>query len=91
MYTIELMLKGNPAMLSVQRKDEESANEIYQQLLTAVQKGHPQVLELSCDRTGKKLVILSPEICVVQLTPKAGATSPMGTRPGFLAQVESKS
>jgi hypothetical protein len=46
-------------------------------------------LELTCDRTGKKVFLLTGELCGVQMTSKSGGASPMGARPGFLAQLQS--
>ncbi|MDX2271117.1 MAG: hypothetical protein NW237_04110 [Cyanobacteriota bacterium] len=88
MYTIELVLKGNPAVLAVQQKEEAAANELYQKLTAALQKGDPAPLEITCDRTGKKVFVLGSELSAVQITPKAGSSSGAGARPGFLAQVE---
>ncbi|ABD03562.1 MULTISPECIES: hypothetical protein [unclassified Synechococcus] len=89
MYTLELLLKGNPAPIVVHQKEEEAANRAYQSIVNALQSGSPQSLELTCDRTGKKVFLLTGELCGVQMTSKSGSASPMGTRPGFLAQLQS--
>ncbi len=87
MYTLELMLKGNPAAIVIHQKEEEAANQTYQSVVNALKTGSPASLELTCDRTGKKVFVLTGEVCGVQMTSKSGGASPMGTRPGFLAQL----
>lgn len=89
MYTIELMLKGNPAPMGLQKKEEAEAQQLFQQIVSALKTKDPQLLELSCDRTGRQLAILSAELTAVQMTPKGGPAGQAATRPGFLAQVES--
>ncbi len=73
--------------LGIMRKEEDSANQIYQDILKAIQKGDPQMLELSCEKTGRKLSVVAQEITAVQMTPKTGAASVGGARTGFVAQV----
>lgn len=85
MYTLELVFRGNPAPIVVQVKEENDAEQRYQQILSALQAGQPQTLELTCDRTSKRVCVLTQELASVQLTPKAGSISPMGTRTGFVA------
>ncbi|MFS8810631.1 hypothetical protein NW814_08875 [Synechococcus sp. R65.1] len=87
MYTLELLLKGNPAPIVIHQKEEEAANRAYQSVVEALRNGSPQSLELTCDRTGKKVFLLTAELCGVQMTSKSG-TAPMGVRPGFLAQLQ---
>ncbi|MEN9230371.1 MAG: hypothetical protein Q6L68_05650 [Thermostichus sp. DG02_5_bins_236] len=89
MYILELLLKGNPAAIVIHQKEEEAANQAYQSVVNALKKGSPESLELTCDRTGKKVFVLTSELCGVQMTSKSGGASPMGSRTGFLAQVES--
>lgn len=88
MFTLEVTLRGNPNPVIIQRKEEEAADQLYQQILTTLQQGEPQFLELTCDRTGKRAIVLTPEICAAQLTPKAGATAVAGPRTGFMAQID---
>jgi hypothetical protein len=88
MYTIELVLKGNPALLAVQRKEEEAATQLYRQVVEAVKRGETGLLELSCEKTERKVAVSVGEISAVQLTPKAGTVSPAGNRPGFFAQLD---
>lgn len=86
MITIELTLKATLLALSVQRKDTNEAEALYQQILKAMNDSHPQVLELTCDRqTDKKIGVLSSEISAVQISTKDAAAA--GKAPGFWAEL----
>lgn len=87
MYTLELTLKGNSAPLVLQQKEESQAQDLYQKIRNALETGAPRLLELTCERTGKTVAVLTQEMTAVQLTPKAGSGS-VATRPGFLAQMD---
>jgi hypothetical protein len=76
MFTIDLTLKGTGMALSVQRKEAEAAEALYQQLLNALRAGGTEVIELTCDKQpDKKIAILSSEISAVQLSDKASAAT----------------
>ena len=88
MYTIEITLRGTPIALSVQRKEMEDAQALYQQILKAIEAQGASLLELTCDREPeKKIGILSGEISAVQISDKTGGTAP-GRAPGFWASQE---
>lgn len=83
MFTIELMLKGTPIALSVQRKEADEAKALYQQILEAMNADESQVLELTCDRQpDKKIAVLSSEILAIQLSDKS-STAASGRPAGF--------
>ncbi|MBV8885001.1 MAG: hypothetical protein JO235_13540 [Chroococcidiopsidaceae cyanobacterium CP_BM_RX_35] len=89
MFTIDLTLKNMPFPLSVQRKSPEDAEALYQQIMTAMRSGHPDIVELTCDRqTEKKVAIRSSEISGVQISQKAGTSAASGRPPGFFALAE---
>ncbi|MBD1835071.1 hypothetical protein H6F74_08390 [Trichocoleus sp. FACHB-90] len=84
MFTIDLILKNTPMPLSVQRKSDEDAQALYQEIMTAM-RGNATVLELTCDRqTEKKVALLSSEIVAVQISQKS-STAATGRPPGFYA------
>ena len=86
MYVIDVMLKGMPISLSIQRKEEADANAAYQKVAEAMQSGSPQLIELTCERQPDKSVsILSSEIAAVQIAQKDGTTAASGRPPGFIA------
>lgn len=83
MFTIELMLRGTPLVLSVQRKEAEAAEALYQQILKAMNSESPEILELTCDRQSeKKIGVLSSDISAVQIADKSG-TAASGRPAGF--------
>jgi hypothetical protein len=89
MYILEITLKGTPASLMVQKKEEADATAAYQQVVTAIKSPtSSHLIELTCDhQTDKKLSVLASEICAVQVYEKtAGGTS--GRTPGFFAVAE---
>ena len=83
MYIIELSLKLSPFPLSVECKDLAKAQALYNQVRESMTKGHPTLLELSCDQIeNKKLSALTSEILSVQIYEKT--TLGIGAkRPGF--------
>lgn len=87
MYTIDVMLKDSPLPVSVQRKDQEDAEALYQQILTAM-RSTPQPIELTCEKQlEKKVALLSDRISAIVLSQKSGATA-SGRPTGFFVGVE---
>lgn len=86
MFIIDLTLKNTPLSLSVQRKAEEDAKKVYQEVLDAVRSGSPAVLELTCEQQPEKRVaILISEISAVQMSEKSSTSASSGRPPGFFA------
>ena len=82
-YVIELALRMSPVPVSVQRKEHNDAEALYQEIRQALESGQPRLLELSCEKVeGKKVTLLISEILAVQLYEKASATGG-SKRPGF--------
>tara|TARA_Y100001968_G_C19169364_1_gene624868 strand:- start:68 stop:355 length:288 start_codon:yes stop_codon:yes gene_type:complete len=83
LYTIELALKMSPFPLSVQRKELANAKSVYNQVRESMTKGHPTILELSCEQLDeKKISFLTSEIVSVQIFEKTALGSG-SKRPGF--------
>ncbi len=86
MYTVEITLKNNPIALSVQRKEQEKAEELYREIaaiLLGVSSELPKIFELTCEKQeGKKVTVLTSEISAVQVSEKSGASANMGA--GFI-------
>ena len=82
-YVIELALRMSPVPVSVQRKEAEAAEALYQQIRQALESGQPRLLELTCEKVeGKKVTLLISEVLAVQLYEKTAATGG-SKRPGF--------
>ncbi|MBE9168855.1 hypothetical protein IQ238_15505 [Pleurocapsales cyanobacterium LEGE 06147] len=85
MFTIDITLKNTPLPISVQRKEAEAAESIYQQVLAVMRSSTPQVLELTCEKQeDKKIALLSDQISAVIVGQKSGTTA-SGRVAGFAA------
>ena len=83
MYVIELALKLSPLPLSVERKELRDAQALYKKVCHCMEKGHPRLLELSCEKVEEKRVnVLVSEILAVQIYEKTAASGG-SKRPGF--------
>jgi hypothetical protein len=83
MYIIEISLKLTAMPMSVQRKEAEGAELVYQQVVSAIKTGSPALLELTCEhQPDKKISLLTSEISAVQSYEKSGMATG-GKRPGF--------
>lgn len=75
--------------LSVQRKTQEEAEAVYQQVLNAIRSGDSNLLELTCDyQVGKKVSVVSSDISAVQMYEKSSTATASGRPPGFFALAE---
>lgn len=85
MFTIDIVLQDIPLPISVQRKESEAAESLYQQIVTAMQSGSGELLELTCDKDeDKKVAVKSNLICAVSVNKKSGGMAE-GRVPGFFA------
>lgn len=76
-------------MLSVQRKTQEGADAVYQQVMDAIRSGSPALLELTCEQqVGKKIAVMVSELSGVQVAEKSGSGTSSGRVPGFFALSE---
>ena len=83
MFVVELSLKLSPMPISVQRKSLEAAQSLYAEIRQAMESGHPQIMELRCEKSEEKQTCLrSIEIISVQLYEKR-AMGAGSKRPGF--------
>lgn len=86
MHIVEIILKGSPIALTIQKKEEADAKAAYGQLTEALKSGNATLIELTCEhQQGKTLCVLTSEIAAVQLSDKSGPGSTMGRQPGFFA------
>ena len=86
MFTIDLTLRNVPFPVSLERKSEEDAEALYQEILAAMGSGKPEILELKSEgKQEKKIAIRSSEISGIQMTQKEGSGASAGRQPGFFA------
>ena len=82
-YVVELALRMSPMPISVQRKESEDAESVYQQVRQALEQGQPRLLELTCEKVeGKRLSVLTSDVLAVQIYEKTAASGG-SKRPGF--------
>lgn len=87
MYTIDLVLKDIPLPVSVQRKEAEAAESLYQQIINAMRSGSSELIELTCDKEEeKKVAVMGDRICGVSVNKKSGGMAE-GRVPGFFAAI----
>lgn len=85
MIAIDLILKYAPMPVSVQRKDAEAAEALYQTIVGAMKSPTPTLLELTCDKQPeKKVAVMSDRIAAAIVSQKDG-TATAGRTPGFFA------
>jgi hypothetical protein len=88
MYTIDLIVKNTALPVSVQKKEAQDAEAVYQQVIAAINTGTPKLIELTCDKQeGKKIAVLIDSIGAVIISEKDGAAA-AGRVPGFFAGTE---
>lgn len=89
MFIIDVALKHNPVPISVQRKSDDDAKALYQQIVDAIRSGNPHSIELTCEQqVGKTVCVLVSEIAAVQIAEKSGSATSSGRPPGFFALAE---
>ena len=85
MFTIDIVLQDIPLPISVQRKESEAANSLYQQIVEAMRSGSGDLIELTCDKDeDKKVAVKGNLICAISLNKKSGGMAE-GRVPGFFA------
>ncbi len=85
MFTIDVVLQDIPLPVSVQRKEAEAAESLYQQILNAMRSGSSDLIELTCDKEeDKKVAIKGNLVCAVSLNKRSGGMAE-GRVPGFFA------
>ena len=56
MYTIDIIVRNTALPISVEKKEADEAERVYQQVLSAMNSTETQVLELTCEKQeGKKV------------------------------------
>ncbi len=82
-YIVELALRMSPMPISVQRKESNDAEAVYQQVRQALEQGQPRLLEMTCEKVeGKRLSVLTSDVLAVQIYEKTAASGG-SKRPGF--------
>jgi hypothetical protein len=76
MHTINIIVKSTPLPISIERKEIEDAEKVYQEILSAIKGQTPQVLELTCEKQeGKKVALVTSAISAAILSQNSGANT----------------
>jgi hypothetical protein len=87
MFTIDIILQNTAASISIQRKEAEGAEALYQELTQAMGTTS-KILHLTCEKdTDKKVAIVGDRVSAVIVSQKSGAAA-AGRVPGFFATSE---
>lgn len=85
MFSIDLTLKYSPIPITVQRKESDDAQAVYQEVMNALKSATPQLVELTCEKDPeKKVAVFSDQISAVILSQKDGSSA--GRPAGFFMQ-----
>ena len=90
MYSLELSLRYSPFPLSIQKKELEDVNRIYDEIKNAMRETgeNPNLIELRCDKVQDKLIaVRTQEIISVQIYEKSSVAGG-AKRPGFSLDIE---
>lgn len=90
MFTIDIVLQEIPLPISVQRKEAEAAESLYQELKAAMASNNADLIELTCDKDeDKKVAVKGNLICAISVNKKSGGMAE-GRVPGFFAATAEK-
>ncbi|XTZ10161.1 MAG: hypothetical protein ACQZ3N_08715 [cyanobacterium endosymbiont of Rhopalodia yunnanensis] len=85
MISIDLTLKYTSILISVQRKETEDADSLYEKIISAMRSETSELIELTCEKqTEKKVAVMSDQISAVLLSQKDGTAS-AGRVTGFFS------
>ncbi|WP_036483518.1 hypothetical protein [Myxosarcina sp. GI1] len=88
MFSIDVILQDIPLPVSVQRKEADAAESLYQALLEAMRSEDAKLFELTCEKEeDKKVTIKTNRICAVSVNKKSGSMAE-GRVPGFFAAIQ---
>jgi len=83
MYTIELTLRYSPFPISIQKKEYESALNVFNHIKNCIQEQNNNLIDLKCEKIKDKAIsILAKEIIAIQIYEKS-AIAGGSKRPGF--------
>ena len=90
MYSLELSLRYSPFPLSIQKKEFEDVQQIYDEIKNAMDENveSSNLIELRCDKVQDKLIaVRAQEIISVQIYEKSSVAGG-AKRPGFSLDID---
>ena len=92
MYSLELSMRYSPFPLSIQKKEFEDVQQIYDEIKNAMNENveSSNLIELRCDKVQDKLIaVRAKEIISVQIYEKSSVAGG-SKRPGFSLNIDSQ-
>ena len=63
MHTINIIVRNTALPISIEKKEADEAEKVYQEIISAMGSGSDRAIELTCEKQeGKKVAILSTAI-----------------------------
>ena len=90
MYSLELSLRYSPFQHSIQKKELDDGNRIYDEIKSSMNETleSPNLIELSCEKVKDKLItVRSKDIISVQIYEKSSVAGG-AKRPGFSLNID---
>ena len=91
MYSLELSMRYSPFPLSIQKKEFEDVQKIYNEIKNAMNENveSSNLIELRCDKVQDKLIaVRAKEVISVQIYEKSSVAGG-AKRPGFSLDIDS--
>ena len=91
MYSLELSMRYSPFPLSIQKKEFEDVQQIYDEIKSAMDENveSSNLIELRCDKVQDKLIaVRAKEVISVQIYEKSSVAGG-AKRPGFSLDIDS--
>ena len=91
MYSLELSMRYSPFPLSIQKKEFEDVQQIYNEIKNAMNENveTSNLIELRCDKVHDKLIaVRAKEVISVQIYEKSSVAGG-AKRPGFSLDIDS--
>ena len=91
MYSLELSMRYSPFPLSIQKKEFEDVQQIYDEIKNAMNENveSSKLIELRCDKVQDKLIaVRAKEVISVQIYEKSSVAGG-AKRPGFSLDIDS--
>ena len=76
MHTINIVVRNTALPISIEKKEGEEAQKVYEEIISAMKAEDNQIIELTCEKQeGKKVAISSSGIVAAVMTQTSGANT----------------
>ena len=91
MYSLELSMRYSPFPLSIQKKEFEDVQQIYDEIKNAMDENveSSNLIELRCDKVQDKLIAVRAKEIIAVLIYEKSSVAGGAKRPGFSLDIDS--